>query len=182
MERSEQSAGAVSLAFYQAGLIERPSTERPLESEPPLETLRKHKGPNGSDKVNVEPKKASLGPVGGGAMRFGTPHEDKWLAVAEGIETTLSVAIACTLPAWSALSAGGIKRLILPREARMVLICADADANGVGQRAAHDAAQRFITEGRRVRIALPPHIGSDFNDMLTGGDTSAIGGARDVAA
>jgi putative DNA primase/helicase len=48
----------------------------------------------------------------------------------------------------------------------MVLICADHDANGVGQRAAKEAADRFLAEGRRVRIAIPPDTDNDFNDLL----------------
>ena len=49
---------------------------------------------------------------------------DQWLVIGDGIETTLSVMQACSLPGWAALSANGITSLILPREATMVLICA----------------------------------------------------------
>jgi phage/plasmid primase-like uncharacterized protein len=66
----------------------------------------------------------------------------QWLLVAEGLETTFSVMHACALPRWAALSAGGIKTLVLPTSANMVVICADNDANGVGQRAANAAAER----------------------------------------
>jgi hypothetical protein len=120
---------------------------------------------DGSGKANVEPEKASLGPVGGGAIRFGLPQEGGWLAISEGIETGLSVLRACAIPTWAALSAGGIEKLILPPTATMVVICADADKSGVGQRAANNAAQRFLSEARRVRIAVPP-LGCDFNDVL----------------
>jgi hypothetical protein len=41
----------------------------------------------------------------------------------------------------------------------MVVICADNDANGVGQ---------------RVRIALPPISELDFNDLLRGGASAPI--------
>jgi putative DNA primase/helicase len=102
-------------------------------------------------------------------VRFGTPRPFEWLAVAEGIETTLAVVTACELPGWAALSAGGIRALILPAEATHVVICADNDRNAVGQHAAHDAAARWLTEGRRVRIALPPEQGTDFADLLGAG-------------
>jgi hypothetical protein len=49
--------------------------------------------PDGSGKADI-PKlkqKASFGPVSGGAVRFGMPRGGKWLAIGEGIETTLSV-------------------------------------------------------------------------------------------
>jgi phage/plasmid primase-like uncharacterized protein len=55
---------------------------------------------------------------------------------------------------------------------RRVIVLADHDANGAGQRAARTAAQRWIREGRKVRIALPPAKG-DFNDMLAGANDAA---------
>jgi phage/plasmid primase-like uncharacterized protein len=124
--------------------------------------------PDGSDKANIEPAKASLGPVRGGAVRLGMPRFDTWLAICEGIETALSIALACNLPTWAALSASGVKNLVLPFEVRLVVICADHDENDVGQRAAHDAAQRWHAEGRRVRIFVPPTPGTDWNDVLRG--------------
>jgi putative DNA primase/helicase len=112
--------------------------------------------------------RASLGPVGGGAVRLARVRPDDWLVIGEGIETVSSVMQCTGLPGWAALSARGIERLLLPPDARMVLIVADHDANGVGERSARDAAQRWLREGRRVRIALPPHVDEDANDLLTG--------------
>jgi putative DNA primase/helicase len=122
---------------------------------------------NGRGKADVEPDKASLGPVGGGAVHFGLPCEGAELAITEGIETGLAIALSCGLPTWAALSAPGIRALVLPREATHVIICGDHDANCVGQRAANEAAQRFLAEGRRVRIALPPQRDTDFADLLS---------------
>ena len=34
------------------------------------------------------------------------------------------------------------------------------------RQAAQKAAPRWLAEGRRVRIAIPPEPGSDFNDLL----------------
>jgi hypothetical protein len=70
------------------------------------------------------------------------------------------------MPAWAALSTSGLKALILPELVRDVVIVADHDASGAGQSAAWIAAQRWLAEGRSVRIALPPNTGTDFNDML----------------
>jgi hypothetical protein len=137
--------------------------------------------PDGSGKADVERPKAIFGPAAGGAVRFGIPHAGQRLAVAEGIETALSVALACSMPAWAALSAGGIKNLILPPEATHVIICADHDASGTGARAAHDAAARWLAEGRRVQIAMPPEPGADFNDVLTGLAVDKTKEARNVA-
>jgi hypothetical protein len=123
---------------------------------------------DGSGKAEVQKQKAIFGPTAGGAVRFGTPCTGQWLAVGEGVETTLSVAMACAMPAWAALSAGGIKNLNLPPDVTNVVICSDHDATGVGERAARDAAARWLAEGRRVRIAMPPDTGTDFNDVLNG--------------
>jgi phage/plasmid primase-like uncharacterized protein len=125
--------------------------------------------------------KAIFGPIAGGAVRFGMPRAGEWIAIAEGIETALSVAVACSIPVWAALSAVGIKNLILPAEASHIVICADHDANGVGERAARDAATRWLAECRRVRVAKPPKLDSDFNDVLTGDAAAKINEARHVA-
>jgi putative DNA primase/helicase len=137
--------------------------------------------PDGSGKAAVETAKASLGPIAGGAVQLATNQPGRWTLIAEGIETALSVGQSCGLPAWAALSAGGIRNLVLPAEACMLLICVDNDANGVGQRAANAAAERFLAEGRRVRIALPPRPGLDFNDLLRGSASARFDEKRHVA-
>jgi putative DNA primase/helicase len=138
--------------------------------------------PDGSGKANIEKPKAIFGPVGGGAVRLGVPRTGEWLAVGEGIETALSVAVACSMPAWAALSAGGIKNLILPPEATHVLVCADHDASGVGQRAAREAAHRWLHQGRHVKIALPLEPDTDFNNVLNSDSPDHVEkGVRHVA-
>jgi putative DNA primase/helicase len=134
-----------------------------------------------SGKAAIAKPKAMFGPVGGGAVRLGMPRAGEWLAIAEGIETALAVATACALPAWAALSAGGIRALVLPREATHVVICADHDASGTGQRAAQHAAQRWLAGGRHVRIAIPPEPGSDMADALITDTAAGTVEARHVA-
>ncbi len=126
---------------------------------------------DGVGKAPVEPTKMTLGAVGGFACHFAPAGAT--LAVAEGIETGLSVQQATGIPTWAALSAGGVRSLILPPLplAAEITICADNDGNGCGQNAAYDAAQRWVGEGRRVRIALPP-VGQDFNDVILAGVAS----------
>jgi putative DNA primase/helicase len=125
--------------------------------------------------------RAMLGPIGGGAVRLGMPRPSEWLAIGEGLESTLAVVAACGMPGWAALSAGGIRALMLPAGATHIVICADHDRSGTGERAAHDAAARWLAEGRSVRIALPPEPGTDFNDVLTGRTAAKINEARHVA-
>ena len=114
-------------------------------------------------KAEVEPAKMSLGPVGRGAVRLAAAGPQ--LAVTEGIETGLSVQEATGLPTWAALSAPGLKKLVLPELplASEVVIAADHDE--VGLRAAEQAAERWTAESRKVRIAKPEEYGMDFNDV-----------------
>ena len=117
--------------------------------------------PDGSAKAAaMEPVKRFIGPVGGGAVRL-APADDT-VVVSEGIETGLSYMEATGTPTWCALSAGGIKALILPPEIRNVIIAADPDPAGI--LAARAAARRWLAEGRGVSIARPP-LGLDFNDL-----------------
>jgi DNA primase len=117
---------------------------------------------DGSGKAALQEPKWSLGPIGGAAVRLAPAGPV--LAVAEGIENALT-AIAAGYAAWSGVSAGGMQSVVLPRMVEKVLIVADHDANGVGQRAARKAADRWLAEGRQVRIA-PTRLGEDLNDAL----------------
>ena len=85
-------------------------------------------------------------------------------------------------PAWAALSTSGMTALMLPATVRTVILLADNDANGAGERAAHGAAQRWLAEGRRVRIALSPEPGTDFADLLAGRLCARTAEIHDVVA
>jgi hypothetical protein len=116
---------------------------------------------DGSGKAPIEPNKLMLGSCRGGAVRLAPVTER--LLIGEGIETCMSVSQATGQPTWAALSTAGLRTLILPVEVRQIIILADGD--DAGEAAAQDAAQRWTSEGRRVRIARPPQ-GLDFNDIL----------------
>jgi hypothetical protein len=117
-------------------------------------------------KADVDPVRQCIGACAGGAVHFGEPRPDRWLAVGEGVETTLTVMQSGDLPGWAALSATGIENLILPPQAKKILIAADNDENGTGGRAANHAARRWRREGRDVKIIMPPKVGFDWNDIL----------------
>jgi putative DNA primase/helicase len=123
--------------------------------------------------------RASLGPIAGGAVRLAPAAE--LLMISEGLETGLSAQQACNLPCWAAISTSGLMALLLPPIVRTVVILADHDENGAGERAARLAADRWLAEGRRVRIAMPPQPGTDFNDLMLGRAYARITEARDVA-
>ena len=104
----------------------------------------------------------TLGTCKGGAVRLGPPADT--VAVAEGLETALSIATACPdLVVWSALSTSGMKALRLPEVVKTVFLCPDGDKEG--RAAAEFAAERFLEEGRQVRMAEVPE-GRDLNDLL----------------
>ena len=120
----------------------------------------------GGNKADVEPVKASVGPIFGGAIRLDAAAAE--LVVGEGIETSASAGRLLGLPAWAAIAAGNLAQALqLPPEVCSVVIAADAD--GPGRKAAEAAAARWQREGRRVRIATPDTAGADFNDILARG-------------
>ena len=131
---------------------------------------------DGMAKASFRNPRRSLGPIGGGAVHLAEAREDTPLIVAEGIETAAGVALVMGWPGWAALSASGIERLILPPLplVETVFIAADNDPNDTGERAARIAAERWLAEGRKVRIALPPMPGSDWNDVLLGRDRTDL--------
>jgi len=117
---------------------------------------------DGSAKADLIPPRAALGPVRGCSIRFAKATER--LALAEGVETALSVAQACpALPVWCAISASNLPAVELPTCIREVVVAADGD--DAGERAARAAAEGFMREGRRAFIARP-EPGCDFNDYL----------------
>ena len=130
----------------------------------PVAVHRTYLKPDGSGKADIHPNKMSLGPVKRAAVPLATPGET--LAVAEGIETALSVLEDTGIPTWAALSCGGIKALLLPAlpEAREIYLFADHDRPGL--EAAYGAAEIWTSAGRQVRVVVPPILGEDFNDVL----------------
>ena len=135
---------------------------------------------DGAAKASFRNPRLSLGPIKGGAVRLGQAVASKPLIIGEGIETTASPMLATGWPGWAALSDRGIEALILPPlpVAATVFIAADHDRNSAGEEAAHKAARRWLAEGRRVRIALPPEPGTDWNDVLRGTDNQNRGASH----
>ena len=86
------------------------------------------------------------------------------LVVTEGIETGLAVRRTTGYPTWAAISAGGLKDLVVPPTVELVAIAADHDTNKVGQGAARALAERLLREGRRVKICIPETPGTDWAD------------------
>jgi hypothetical protein len=116
---------------------------------------------DGTGKASLEPQKMALGAIRGGAARLAEAGDR--VALAEGIETALSILQSINIPTWASLGSSNISRIELPHCVRQVEICADADPPG--EKAAVEAAMRFKRQGMRVRI-IRPHDVNDFNDRL----------------
>jgi phage/plasmid primase-like uncharacterized protein len=129
-----------------------------------LTYLRRDGG--GKATLRKEYQRECRGVIHGGAIRLEEHDPDSELVVAEGIETTFSAMQLFGRAGWAAVHAGGLKTLDLPSAVRDIIIAADNDASGAGQRNALAAYDRWRAEGRQVRIKTPPAIGTDFNDLL----------------
>ncbi len=133
-------------------------------------------------KAPIAKPRMMLGRTGGGAVRLAPIGAAGVLGLCEGIETGLAVMQACPgLPVWAALSTSGLEQVMLPPEARRIVILADHDASGAGLRAAEAAAAKLRLDGRPVHIAIPPAQGDDFNDMLQRGGAGPIATLVDAA-
>jgi hypothetical protein len=125
---------------------------------------RTYLAPDGRGKARLQPDRASLGPVWGGAIRLAEADAAGAVVVGEGLETAASAGRLIGLPAWAAISAGNLARgLILPPTIRRVVIAVDPDPPG--EAAAQEAADRWRRSGLAVQLARPTGHG-DFNDLL----------------
>lgn len=126
-------------------------------------------------KASVEtPKKISCLPsnvsLTGCAIRIGKPT--KYLAVAEGIETALSVSIATGLPCWSCVNAHLLEAVEIPASVEVVFIFGDKDRSLVGTRSARALRDRLAQKGiiaciESIEEEIPEGSkGIDWNDIL----------------
>jgi hypothetical protein len=130
-------------------------------------------------KAEVDPVKASLGPVGGGAVwlavgRIGTVEPflrracGDPVVVAEGIETALSLPATLLSPSASilaTLSTSGMTGLVLPDGPPGRLVIA-ADNDTAGRKAASALADRASALGWTVQYLRPPTDRKDWNEVL----------------
>ena len=120
---------------------------------------------NGDGKADIQSPKKMAGDCLGGAVQLASAGTT--LGLSEGIESGLAAMQATSVPTWATLSVSGLRGIIVPDESTDIIIFADHDASGIN--AANQAADRFRSEGKRARIALPPNPGTDFNDLLLKG-------------
>ena len=128
-----------------------------------LGVQRTYLAADGSGKAAVDPARASLGSLAGGAVRLAESVDGR-LLLGEGIETTAAAVLVLDWQggAWATLGTSGLRAVELPEHVRDVTIVADRDAGGL--RAAAVLAARLEAEGRRIEIRAPSR--GDFADWL----------------
>jgi putative DNA primase/helicase len=109
-------------------------------------------------KATVAVPRIAIGPLGAGAIRFGSPRAV--LGLAEGIETALSAQQLTGVPTWACLGASRMHRIAIPDHVRELHLFGDNDCPG------RDAVERAAFENRERRVVLrfPPDNHKDWND------------------
>lgn len=129
-------------------------------------------------KARLQTAKKVRGRMLGGCIRLrkggaGTSLKDiqagEPVAIGEGIETCLSVALARPdLRILAAISLSNLGSVALPKNADNIIILADQDDAPAAQQGLERAIKAHIHAGRTVSVAKPP-FGKDFNDALLSG-------------
>lgn len=116
------------------------------------------------------------GSKAGGAMWLaGSAKNSAQIYIAEGVATAKTVAEETGQPCFASFSAGNllaVSRAIRDRFglAAQIIIIADNDESGTGQREAQKAAEAI-----GARVVMPPIVGMDANDFRqSGGDLMAL--------
>lgn len=127
--------------------------------------LERSAGATSFQKATTESSKLSLGQLRHGGVWL-TPLAQIGgdLAVAEGIETALSVMQITGLPTVATLSAAGMHTFLWPPQIRRLWIAADNDA--AGMRAAMALLARALCSGLQAEIKIPKGGINDFNDFI----------------
>jgi putative DNA primase/helicase len=128
----------------------------------PVAVHRTFLAPDGVGKAQVATARKAAGRFGRSPTIRLTPAAPL-IGIAEGIETALAAARLFRVPTWSVICTYGIETFEPPPECKHLVIFADNDRHGAGQRAAQALANR-LQDGIAVEIRLP-HL-KDWNDFL----------------
>ncbi|MBL9065539.1 MAG: toprim domain-containing protein [Sphingopyxis sp.] len=110
--------------------------------------------------------KFSLGRIRGGAIRL-TPGAVSGMILSGSVEDGLSLVEIEGRAVWAAPGEEMVAGMDLPVAVASVVIGADADM--AGRRFAAKALDKFVAEGRAVRVIYPADGAKDFNEELTKG-------------
>lgn len=131
-------------------------------------------------KADLRAPKKVLGSFAGGCVRLTRGASGKALGIAdagssviiaEGIETSLAVALSCLeMRVLAGVSLSNMGAVGLPPEITTVIIAGDNDGphNHTARKALQAACQKFAGQGREVRLALPENKG-DWLDVHQAG-------------
>lgn len=131
-------------------------------------------------KADLRAPKKVLGSFAGGCVRLTRGASGKALGVAdagssviiaEGVETSLAVALACPeMRVLAGVSLSNMGAVGLPTGISIVILAADNDGpnNHTARKALEAACQKFAEQGREVRLALPENEG-DWADVFAKG-------------
>ncbi len=131
-------------------------------------------------KADLRAAKKVLGAFSGGCVRLtrgvsgralGVADAGSSVVLAEGIETSLAVALACPeMRVLAGVSLSNMGAVGLPPEISTVIIAGDNDGphNHTARKALEAACQKFAEQGREVRLALPENEG-DWADVFAKG-------------
>lgn len=121
---------------------------------------------DGSGKADVEPAKMVLGEKTNGVIRLWPDDSvERGLAIGEGIESCLSAAHVFR-PVWCAIDASNLASLPILNGIESLVIFADNDESGTGQRAAEQCAIRWCGAGKEASTVTSPIVGQDANDRV----------------
>ena len=143
---------------------------RDIRSDEPCGIHRTALKPDGTGKAvfpDGRPAKKMLGRSKEAAIKLSDDSEVLGgLAVAEGIETAMTILFSGYAPVWAMGSAGAIERLPILGGVESLAVFADYDDAGLA--AARSCGRRWADEGREVLIARPHHLRTDWNDVVRG--------------
>ncbi|MGD9968771.1 MAG: toprim domain-containing protein [Hyphomonadaceae bacterium] len=114
---------------------------------------------HGTTKAAIPTPRRVIGKLMGGVVRLAEIQDE--LAIGEGVETMLSVSEVFGVPAWAALSADNLSRIIITAPLRRLIIAADNDDAGL--RAA-EALRTRVASTIAVEIEPAPAGFNDWND------------------
>ena len=87
------------------------------------------------------------------------------LGIAEGIETALT-AVQSVNPSWALIDANNLAQFPVIDGVSDLVIFADNDSSGTGQKAAAECANRWVLAGRVVKVWTPDTPDTDLNDWM----------------
>ena len=145
--------------------------------------------PSGHAKADIEVPRITFGRRYGTAVQImpaSAPQDFSTLAIAEGLETAMSLTLISGLPCWCSLGKQNFRHVPTPDRLETVVFAADRDKpkpnEKTGEEVAREAAMALKTAKRAALVKMPPAGFGDWNDCLVDyQERAAISGDEDEA-